>query len=76
MLSFIAENSFLLFVVQSNQLIEHVSIRLEGLGIFPCTKIPVYLVTFRFLRKIEITLNKISLSVWFFLENDLLNKKY
>jgi len=40
MLSFIAENGSLLLVVQSNQLIEHVSSRLglEGLGIFPRTK--------------------------------------
>jgi len=27
-----------LFVVQLNQLIEHVSSRLGGLGIFPCSK--------------------------------------
>jgi len=40
-LGFIAENSSLLFVVQSNQLIEHVSSRSGGLGIFPRTqKIP------------------------------------
>jgi len=38
MLSFIAENSSLLFVLQSNQLIEHVSSRSGGLGIFPRTK--------------------------------------
>jgi len=38
MLIFIAENSSLLFFVQSNQLIEHVSSCLGGLGIFPRTK--------------------------------------
>jgi len=37
-LSFIAYNSSLLFVVQSKQWIEHVSSRLEGLGIFPRIK--------------------------------------
>jgi len=37
-LSFIAENSSLLFVEQSNQLIEHVSSRSGGLGIFSRTK--------------------------------------
>jgi len=37
-LSFIAENSSLLLVVQSNQWIEHVSSRSGGLGIFPRTK--------------------------------------
>jgi len=38
MLIFIAENSSLLFFVQLNQLIEHVSSCLGGLGIFPRTK--------------------------------------
>jgi len=42
--NFIAENSSLLFVVQSNQLIEHVSSRLVGLGIFTAQKIPIYLI--------------------------------
>jgi len=38
MLSFIAEIGSLLFVVRSNQLIEYVSSRFGGLGIFPRAK--------------------------------------